>query len=78
MDVGRSDCMAVVCGWEVTVYMPEETVWTSGDLCTEVCLDVCMSGEPSECQEIRIDARRDACLKGFRDACLGPIWMSKG
>ena len=30
--VGRSGCMAVVCGWEVTVYMPEEAVWTSGHL----------------------------------------------
>ena len=56
MDVGRSDCIAVVCGWEATVHMPEEVVRTSGDLCTEVCLDVCMSGELSGCRkEGRLD-----------------------
>ena len=48
MDVGRSDCMAVMCGWEVTVYMPEEVIWTSKDL------SECLSG----CMNKRLKARR--------------------
>ena len=65
--------------------MPEEVVRTSVELCTEVCLDVRMSGESSECQEpyrmavciyedppVYLDNCLDTCLK----VLLWTVWMS--
>ena len=57
MDVGRSECMAVICGWEVTVYMPEEAVWTSGHLFE------CPSG-------YRLGVHRDTCFNIRLNDCL--------
>ena len=54
--------------------MPEEIVWASVE----------MPEGLSECPYVYRETSQKAimdvcivCLKGSRDACLGPIWMSK-